>query len=244
MENRNYEDEAEIDLVELFKYLIRKWPMLLAGIIAGVVIAGAITFFQRPVYESESMLYILSKTTSITSVADLQLGNALSNDFVIIATSKPVVDTAIAMVAETTGVVLDRKTATNMITVKNETNTRLLKITVQSEDPVLACELANAVTEATASQMAEIMKSDPPTTVERAEVALEANSRGMKRNLIIGALAGLVLVAAIYIIIMLADDKIKTPEDIEKYLGETVLGTVPLDRALERADKKRKNEKK
>ena len=216
MENKNYEDESELDLIELFKYLIRKWPVLLAGFIVGAVIAGALTLFQKPVYESESMLYILSKTTSITSVADLQLGNALSNDFVIIATSKPVVDTAIAKVAETTGVILDRSTATNMISVTNETNTRLLKITVKSGDPVLACELANAVTEATASQMAEIMKSDPPTTVERAEVAQQANSRNLKRNIVIGALVGLVLVAAVYIIRLLADDKIKTPEDIEK----------------------------
>ena len=69
MENRKQkeENEMEIDLVSLFFYLIDKWKLLFLGAVVGVVLAGALVFFQTPMYESNSTLYVLSKTTSITT---------------------------------------------------------------------------------------------------------------------------------------------------------------------------------
>lgn len=97
MENRKQkeENEMEIDLVSLFFYLIDKWKLLFLGAVVGVVLAGALVFFQTPMYESNSTLYVLSKTTSITSITDLQVGTELTSDFSVIATSKPVIDGAI-----------------------------------------------------------------------------------------------------------------------------------------------------
>lgn len=236
----NTQTQEEIDLIELFFYLIRRWWQLLIGLIIGAIIAGVITYMRTPTFESQSMLYILSKTTSITSMADLQIGNALSNDFVIIATSKPVLDTAIANVAETTGISLTREEAVKLIKVNNETNTRLLTIKVTSENAQLSCDLANAVAEATAEQMSDIMKSDPPTTVERAEVAQKPVSKHLARNVAIGALIGLVIIAIINIIMMLSNDSIKTPDDVEKYLEATVLVSIPMDKNQEYQDKQRK----
>lgn len=82
----------EIDLVSLFFYLIDKWKLLFLGAVVGVVLAGALVFFQTPMYESNSTLYVLSKTTSITSITDLQVGTELTSDFSVIATSKPVIN--------------------------------------------------------------------------------------------------------------------------------------------------------
>lgn len=54
MENRKQkeENEMEIDLVSLFFYLIDKWKLLFLGAVVGVVLAGALVFFQTPMYES------------------------------------------------------------------------------------------------------------------------------------------------------------------------------------------------
>lgn len=238
MNDRRNNEEIEIDLVELFSYLIRKWKQLLLGLIIGGVIAGGLTYLKTPMYRSESMLYILSKTTSITSVADLQLGNALSSDFVVIATSKPVLDTAIEHVESTMGVKLTRQEVQSMISVTNKDDTRVLVITATCEDPKLACELTNAVTEATATQMAEIMKSDPPTTVERAEVADTPIDNGLRKNTGIGAIIGLLIIAIAYVIPFVMNDRIQTPEDVEKYLEVGVLGSIPLDKEQVYMDKK------
>lgn len=224
-------EEMEIDLLELFLFLLKKWKLLLVGLILGALLAGGATMLKTPQYQSEAMLFVLSKTTSITSVADLQLGSALSNDFVVIATSKPVLDTAIEEVEETCNVTLTRSQVLSMVSVTNEDNTRVLVITVTGEEPELVCTLANAITDATASQMASIMKSDPPTTIERAEVATSPIDNGLKKNVAMGAIIGFLIVAILYVIPYLMNDKINTAEDVEKYLETGVLGVIPLERS-------------
>lgn len=89
------DQEVEIDLVRLFYYLLKRWKSLFVAAVIGAVVAAGFTLIQAPQYESNSTLYVLSKSTSITSVADLQLGTALTSDYTEIATSKPVIDTAI-----------------------------------------------------------------------------------------------------------------------------------------------------
>lgn len=126
MENNSVreEKEMEIDLVSLFFYLIGKWKILLLGGIIGGILAGAIVFFQTPMYESNSTLYVLSKTTSITSMADLQLGTELTSDFTVIATSKPVIDGAIDELKSKKKIKMTREEIQKMLTVANKTDTR------------------------------------------------------------------------------------------------------------------------
>lgn len=73
------EKEMEIDLLSLFFYLIQKWKILLLGAIIGGILAEGMTLLKTPMYQSTSTLYMLSKTTSITSMADLQLGSEFSS---------------------------------------------------------------------------------------------------------------------------------------------------------------------
>lgn len=173
MENNNIREdkEMEIDLVSLFFYLLGKWKLLFLGAVIGGLLAGALVFFQTPMYESNSTLYVLSKTTSITSMADLQVGTELTSDFTVIATSKPVIDSAIKTLKKKENIKLTRKDIKEMLTVANKTDTRMLSITVTSDDPELSCAIADAITDAAVAQMASITQTDPPTIVEHPEVA-------------------------------------------------------------------------
>ena len=242
------EEEIEIDLLQLMLFLLKHWKALLLALILGGAAGAGITQLQVDTYVSQSMLYILSETTSITSYADIQIGSALSADFAVIATSKPVVDYAIEEVEEELGITLTRAEVREMVTVTNEDDTRILTISVENEDAELAYVLCTALTEGTADQMASIMKSDPPTTVESAEVAEEPEDNHLVRNIVIGALLVFVLFAAVFTVRFMMNDVIKTTEDVEKYLDATVLGVVPKDKALAYRDKsnnkKKKKEKK
>lgn len=227
-ENMMQNDEVEIDLLELLHALIKKWWLILLGGIAGAVVMGLVTFFLiTPQYESSAMLYILNKTTSVTSMADIQIGSALSSDFQVIATSKPVIDTAIEQLAEETGVTYSRKDITDILKVSNIDDTRLLKVTVTHEDPQVASDIANAIAEATAAQMAEIMKSDPPTIAEWAEPAATPSSPSLLKNVVLGFLLVAVLICAVLVVLCILDDTIKTEDDVNKYLGVPTLATIP-----------------
>lgn len=221
-------DEMEIDLSEIFHILLRKWWMILMSALIGAILAVGITKFAvQPLYQSKAMLYILTNTTSVTSVADLQIGTAVSRDFEVIATSKPVIDAAIEMLQREEGVTFTRGEIGSMLTVTNQEDTRILSIEAVSNDPEYACMVANAVTEKTASRMAEIMKSDPPTIVEMAEVSEAPINVNVVRNAMIGFLLGALVVCGVLIVRHMINNNIRTEEDIEKYLKETTLVVIP-----------------
>lgn len=230
MNDRQYQDnrEMEIDLVELAIVLLHKWWLILIAAVAGLAIMiGYTKLAVTPMYESTAMLYVLPNTTSVTSVADLQIGSAITGDFEVIATSKPVIDKAIQSIKREQGKTFTRSEIQGMISVANKDDTRILVLKARSADPEDACAVANAMSEATAERMAEITKKDPPTTVEMAEVSKSPVSPSVKKNGVLGFLLGAVLVCGILVVQFLLNDNIKTKEDVEKYLGVPTLASIP-----------------
>ena len=90
------EDEVEIDLGEIFHLMLSKlWLLILCFIVGATLAFGGTKFLVTPKYSASSMIYILTKTTSVTSLADIQMGSQLTADFEILATSRPVVEEVI-----------------------------------------------------------------------------------------------------------------------------------------------------
>ena len=76
------DDEIEIDLKDLVLEILSFWKWVLFALIIGAVTAYCISrFVMVPQYESTSQFYVLSKSMSITSLADIQTGTSLTNDY-------------------------------------------------------------------------------------------------------------------------------------------------------------------
>ena len=159
----NREDEIEIDLVEIGRLLLGKLKILILCLILGGLIAGGVTrFLITPQYTGTSMIFVLTKTTSVTSLADIQLGSELTADFATLATSRPTLEKVIEELDLTEEPAELRET----VTVTNPTDTRILQIDVENPDPQLAADISNALADATADAVAVIMSTDRPTIVE------------------------------------------------------------------------------
>lgn len=246
-------EEMEIDLIELVHVLLRRWWLILLAAMVGCVAAiGYTKFMVTPMYQSQAMLYVLPNTTSVTSVTDLQIGMAITGDFEIIATSKPVIDKAIQTIRVNEDIEFTRSDIQGMIAVENIEDTRILAIKATSANAEHACMVANAMAEATAERMEEITMKDPPTTVEMAEIAKSPISPSMTKNAALGFLLGAVLVCGVFVVQFLLNDNIKTEEDITKYLGEATLVSIPYikgkddkkdELSKQKGDKKAKAEK-
>lgn len=77
---QDFDNEIEIDLKDLFLEIISYWQWIILVTIATGAVAFAISRFMiTPMYESTSELYVLSKSTSITSLADIQTGTSLTD---------------------------------------------------------------------------------------------------------------------------------------------------------------------
>lgn len=237
----NMYDEDTIDLLELARVLLKKWWLILLSAVFCGALALLVTITMiNPQYQSNAMLYILSKTTSVTSLADLQLGSELTADFEVIAKSKPVLDSAIEKLKTESDKKFTRDDLNQMLSVSNKSDTRILVISATSTDPTDASLVANAVAEATAEQMAYIMKSDEPTTVEKAEVESTPVSPSLKKNLLMGILAGMVLACGILVVGYLMNDTINTEDDIKRYLDAPTLIIIPAEKDLAKKEKRRR----
>lgn len=234
------DDEMEIDLVEVFQLMLKRWWLIIGcAVVFAAAAFGYTKLFVTPQYEASSMIYILSKTTSISSALDLQLGKQLTVDFETLATSRPVVEKVI----DELGLDTEYETLVGSITVSNPTDTQILKISARNPDPVLARDISNAMSDATAEQIAAVMVTDKPSTVEEAVVPRYPVSPNVKKNTLIAGLAGALLVMAIILLNYLLDDRIKSEEDIVKYLELNALASIPLNKG-EKSSKKKKAGKK
>lgn len=221
------DDEIEIDLGELFHVLLGKlWILILCFIVGGGLAFAGTKFLITPEYSASSMIYILTKTTSVTSLADIQMGTQLTADFEILATSRPVIEEVIDNLK--LDYTYDELVA--MISTDNQSDTRILRFTVSDKDPKEAKEIANELADATAERVAYVMSSDKPKVVEEAVVPKEPSSPNTKKNTALGALAFAFVAAAIIVIRYLMNDTIQNEEDIKKYLNLHMLAAVPLEK--------------
>lgn len=226
--DKQYEidNEIEIDLKSLLLELLASWKIIfLAGVIAGGLAYAYSSFLVVPQYESTSELYVLSKSTSITSLADIQTGSSLTNDYIVIVKGRPVLDQVIAnlQLNET------YKSLYGKISLENPSNSRVLKITVTDADPNIAKAIADEVAEVASAYIAEKMEQDPPNIIQKGYADGQPVSPNVIKNTVLGAMAGFVLSMAIIVLANLFNDTIATPDDVEKKIGLNVLGTLPLE---------------
>lgn len=233
--------DGEIDLLELAGVVFSKiLYVILAFIIGAVVFFGGTKLLITPQYEATSTIYIFSKTTSITSLADLQIGSQLAQDFQIIATTRNVVDSVITDLSLDT----DYETLVKRITVTNPTQSHMLKVAVKDPDPQVAADVSNTLSDKLRDQIADIMNTDKPSIVQQAVVPAHPVSPSVTKNTAIGALLGALIAIAVIIIRYMLDDTIKTGDDIKKYLELDTLAEFPLVRHGGKVSATSKNSKK
>lgn len=219
------QEVEEIDLKEILLALWSKVWILIAATVAGAVVTGLVTILcVTPMYESSSSLYILSKTTTLTSLTDLQMGTQLTQDYMVLAKSRNVVEDVIAEL----DLDMTYEEFLDTVTISNETDTRILTIAVRNADPYMAKTIVDKYAEVTAEKTASVMATEVPNIVDAGVVADAPVTPNTVKNVIIGGLAAFVIAAAIIIVRYLVDDSVKTPDDCEKYLGLTNLGSIPM----------------
>lgn len=229
-QNPMVEDSEEvIDLLRIFNSLLQHWfiILLVTVMFGGAFFAGS-KFLITPQYASTSQLWVLSKSTSITSLADIQAGTNLTYDYIAVVTDRPILDRVI----EELGLDINYKQLANKISVSNPSNSRLLNITVTDRDPVRAKEITDEIAEVVSDFIAEKMDQDPPSIISYGYSDGNPVSPNTRRNAVIGALIGMVLACVIIVIKALSHDVIETPADIETKLGLYMLAALPFEEDL------------
>ena len=237
MENQvtNNNDEIEIDLGEIFHLILsRLGVIILSGIILGVISIIGTMLFITPQYESTTKIMVLNKQDSNTlTSADMQTSTQLTKDYAELIKSRTVLEGVIAQLNITYQQLLGK------LTVDTSTDSRIVTIIVSDEDPYTASEMANAIRDMAAEHIQSVMDIEAVNVVDSANIPSEKASPSLAKNGVIGGLLGVIIAMAIVIIIYLTNDTIKVEEDVERYLGLSVLGSIPYSEKESRSKKQK-----
>ena len=240
------DEGTEIDLVELFYRLLEKARWLVLGALLGALIAGVYTLqFVKPTYQATSKLYIVNNKDSVINLSDLQMSTNLAQDYIEVFntfTVKENTKNRVMQLCEENGISYSKGEVNVKVT--NQTGTRILTVDATSTNPQVAVWTADAAAEEAQQFIAEVMRTDEPSSFERAAQAGVPDkpvAPSKTRNIIIGFLLGMLIAAAVVIIQFIVDDRVRNAEMLEKRLGLPVLGMMPATEQTETNNKKKKS---
>lgn len=221
------QNTIEIDVFQLVKNLWKRKLMIL--IVALVTGAGAFaysTFIVKPEYTSTTRIYVVNRNQGdkpgLTN-QDLQAGTYLVKDYREFILSQDVLEEVVSDLK----LDLTPKGLANKIKVTVPVDTRIVSISVNDRVPEEASRIANSLREVAAQKIISITRVSDVTTLEEARPAISPSSPNIKRNTLIGFLAGMIGTSVIVLHLELFDTRVKRPEDIENTLQMTLLGVVP-----------------
>ncbi len=203
-----------------YAVLAKRWAWV---VILGVVLCSGASFgiskIITPVYQASTTL-ILSAQTSTSPNENFTASVLAVPTYIQLLTSTTVLDP----VAERhRGLAPDQLMA--MITAKSQPNTPLIVLTVQNQDPRLAMDLANEVSQS----FAQFANAQLPDTVQilPAQMPTDPVSPKVRENTGIGALVGLGLALALIIIFEWIEDRLKSSGEVQELLDMETLAVIP-----------------
>ena len=224
----NKENQAvEIDVFAMLKTLWkRKFSIVLVALVFAIAAFGYSAFLAKKEYQSTSRIYVVSRQNQDNNAltnSDLQAGSYLVKDYREIILSQNVLSQAIEeLKLDLTPAELSKK-----ISVSVPTDTRILSITAKDGDPKEAARIANGLRNVAAEKIISVTKVSDVTTLDEAEVPQSPSSPNIRRNVLLGFIAGAGLMVVLMVVVEVLDDRVKRPEDIEELMGLTLLGVVP-----------------
>lgn len=218
---------VEIDVLSLVKTLWkRKFLIVVTAFVMAIVALGYSTFIIKPNYTSTTRIYVVNRQANENSTLtnqDLQAGTYLVKDYKEIILSQDV----LAKVIDDLKLNVQPSALAKKINVTVPTDTRIVSIAVSDGDAKEAARIANSLRQIAAEKIIAVTKVSDVTTLEEAEVPNFPSSPNIRRNTLIGFLAGGVLISVVILVVEVLDDRVKKPEDVEEALGITLLGVVP-----------------
>ena len=136
-------------------------------------------------------------------------------------------DELLAEAAEKSDSGYTAKQLKNKVSVEVPKNTKVVSITVRDKDPQVASELADSVRELAVTKIKEMTKSEDVSTLEDAEVPRVPSFPNIPLYALLATAIGFVLSLISAVVFELLDDRIKSPEDVEKGMDVVLLGVIP-----------------
>ena len=230
--------EMEIDLVEVFKAIVRGRLPIAIALALSVALAAIYCFnFLPDVYSATTSLYVLNQIDqTVISSSDLSSSALLVNDYREIITSRRVTEA----VAQELG--LEDLKAFE-IEVEAPADTRIIEVTVTGEDPARVMEVANGLAQEFSRYVVSIMRIDNVSIIDEALLPQAPSGPPRERYIVLAALLAVIATMGVITAIEIFSTSLKSADDVEKQTGLLVLAQivwVDLDENKKKKKKRRR----
>jgi capsular polysaccharide biosynthesis protein len=219
--------EETISLKDLMETVRKRIFLILSITIIAVIASAAISFFViTPIYQTSTQLLVnqAKSDQAVFNPAEIQTNLQLINTYNVIIKSPKILD----KVNDNLKLGWTTSELNSKITVQTETDSQVVNLSVQDEDPYRAAKIANETAEVFQQEIPSIMNVDNVSVLSKAEIG--KNQAPIKPqpllNIAIALVVGLMVGVGIAFILEYLDNSLKTEQDIENYLGLPVLGTI------------------
>lgn len=218
----------QITLEDLWQIFVQRWVWLLlvaALFTAGLFVYHKITFV--PKYQSTATLYLLRQESpgdrNTSLVSDFSIGLNVVNDCTHMLKSRQVVDQTIEKLRLNT----TYETLSRNISTYSPEESRVLQVRVVADTQKEAQRIVNKLCEIGQEEISRVMGFQQIRLFEYGTLDEKpCNAKGISTFARYGLLMA-ILVYFLFLLLFLLDDKLYTEEEIERYLGLSVLGDIP-----------------
>ncbi len=227
--------EIEIDLLKLVKVLWKKaLVIILVALLAASATFAVTLFFITPTYDATASFYVNNSSISIGSMnysitaGELSASSTLVNTYIYILKSR----TTLEDVIEKASLPYTYEELDKMINTKAIANTAAFDVTVTTGSPTESEMIANTIATVLPERITEIVDGSNVRIVDYAIVPAHRAGPSYTKNLIIGFLAGAVLVSGIITVRFIIDEQndvvIHSSDELrELYPNIKILAMIP-----------------
>ncbi|CAN7690658.1 Wzz/FepE/Etk N-terminal domain-containing protein [Paenibacillus sp. LjRoot153] len=213
----------ELELKDYLKILQKRVWMIIAIVVLATVTTGIISyFFMQPVYEASTKL-IVNKSNDQVGVSQVDI-NSVNLNIRLIDTYKEIIKTPRIMdkvVADYPELKISAEQLVNTVKVSSVNNTQVMTLVVQDPSYERAASIVNAVSIVFQSEIPKIMKVDNISLLNEAkDIELPVPVKPNKTlNVAVSFVVSLMIALGIAFLLEYLNDKLKTEEEVEQYLG-------------------------
>lgn len=223
MDKTELNDEVQIDLSELFKLIKKHLKLIIIFMLVGVVIAGSYTTFMiDKKYSSQGTILLKAQVVDGTvDSTQLNSNNSMIANYIKLLQGNNIQDKIAKNLDISTGLVR------GALQISNTEDTQIIEIGAITNDPGLSKRIVDETISVFTETVKEMLDISNIIIVDNAEINTSPVSPSIKKNMMLGAVAGVVISLGYILLTYLLDSKIKNGETAEQVLDLPVLGAIP-----------------
>ena len=225
MPSNDLNEMEEIDLLELFRAVLKYIKLIIVlCILFGVGGLFVTKLLIAPTYTASTSIYL---TPQISESGSLDYNSQMANSKLVTnAVNLLTQNNIMSEVAKDVGLE-SADSVKKLVSVSNESNTEIITVTATTTDPKLSKDIANGTVSTFTKTMQKNLNVRNIEVVDKAKLSYVPSGPNIKKNTMLATLVGGVIGVGYAVLRFLFDNRLRTKEEAEKYLGIPVFCEIP-----------------